>query len=70
VPPLKLGYFSESRSKGIFRGMDEQIKRQQLWNRDMQQEINTASKDHSRFRALEETVAALEAKLVTLIENS
>jgi hypothetical protein len=49
--------------------MDEQIKQQDVWNDDMQQQMEAIMEHYQKIDALEEKVAALQAKLDVVCGN-
>jgi polyhydroxyalkanoate synthesis regulator phasin len=49
--------------------MDEQIKQQDVWNNHMQQQMEAIMEHYQRIDALEEKVAALQAKLDVVCGN-
>jgi hypothetical protein len=54
-------------SEWRFRSIAEQLKRQQVWNNDIQRGIDVIADDLQRLPALEETIIAIETKLDMLI---
>lgn len=49
--------------------MNEQLKQQDVWNEDMQQQMEVTLEYHQKIHALEEKVAALQAKLDDVCSN-
>ncbi|KAF9890004.1 hypothetical protein FE257_006684 [Aspergillus nanangensis] len=55
----------DTRAKGI----EDQFKRQQIWNKDIQWGINIFAEGLPRLQALKDTITALEAKLHILTKS-
>ncbi|KAJ5449480.1 uncharacterized protein N7458_005929 [Penicillium daleae] len=51
------------------KSMEEQFKRQQNWNKELQWGIDIIAEGLPRLQALEDTITALEAKLDILMES-
>jgi hypothetical protein len=49
--------------------MDEQIKQQDVWNDDMQQQMEAIMEHYPKIDALEEKMVALQAKLDVVCGN-
>jgi hypothetical protein len=49
--------------------MNEQLKQQDIWNEDMQQQMEATMEHYQKIHALEEKVAALQAKLDVVCGN-
>lgn len=49
--------------------MEDQFKRQENWNKDIQWGIDIIAEGLPRLQALEDTITALEAKLYLLMES-
>lgn len=51
------------RTDQIYRGLEEQFRKQNEWNENMQQGMETVAQRYEEISALQETVAILQAKV-------